>query len=50
MLGGMCCFVGVLVAEGRRLAFLGLGVLALGLILFATLLAFGIGLPCHAFY
>lgn len=50
LVGGFFCFLGLVAAQGRRLAFLGLSVLAVGLILFALVVAFGIGLPCHPFY
>ena len=50
MIGAFCCFLGVVGAKGRRLEFLGLGVAGLILLVYAAVLAFGIGLPCHAFY
>lgn len=42
--------LGAVGAKGRRLAFLGLGVAAFVLRGYAAVVAFGIGLPCHAFY
>lgn len=50
VLGGILCFCGFLGADGRRLAFLGLGVLAIGLNIVTFLVASLIGVPCHAFY
>ena len=50
MIGAFCCFPGVVGANGRRLVFLGLGVAACVLLAYAAVFAFGIGVPCHAFY
>jgi len=50
MIGVFCCFLGVVAARGRRLAFLGLGVAGFVLLAYAAVFAFGIGLGCHPFY
>jgi hypothetical protein len=50
IIGAFCCFLGAVGAKGRRLAFLGLGGAAFVLLGYAAVVAFGIGLPCHAFY